>query len=122
MGYIVTTSFYEGNTLHLQGAAFEHQDEDYVQKCLDDGNITDENDEAASAKSTEAQKLAAIDAEEAARHEALQSQSVSTVVDQPQSSQLNPPQAQVGSQLTPEQVAQGFQNAGVQTSSNVPQQ
>lgn len=39
MSYIVKTSFYEGNTLHLHGETFEHTDSEYIQKCLNDGNI-----------------------------------------------------------------------------------
>ena len=37
--YIVTRSFYEGNGLHEEGNAFEHQDQAYIEKCLADGNI-----------------------------------------------------------------------------------
>lgn len=40
--YIVVTSFYEGNTLHEAGQAFEHTDKEYVAKCLTDGNIVEE--------------------------------------------------------------------------------
>ena len=41
MGYIVKTSFYEGDKLHEEGSAFEHSDADYIAKCLADGNIVD---------------------------------------------------------------------------------
>jgi hypothetical protein len=37
--YIVTRNFYEGNGLHEEGQAFEHQDQAYIEKCLADGNI-----------------------------------------------------------------------------------
>ncbi len=39
MRYVVARSFYEGNTLHNEGDAFTHEDKDYLQKCLDDGNV-----------------------------------------------------------------------------------
>jgi hypothetical protein len=43
MQYIVTRSFYEGNTLHQEGEPFVSEDQAYIQKCLADGNIADSN-------------------------------------------------------------------------------
>ncbi len=39
--YLVTRSFYEGNGLHEEGQTFEHSDQDYIEKCLADGNIAE---------------------------------------------------------------------------------
>ena len=42
MKYIATRSFYEGDTLHEEGSAFEHDDKAYIEKLLADGNIAAE--------------------------------------------------------------------------------
>lgn len=59
MQYIVTTSFYEGNTLHEQGSVFTHEDQTYIEKCLDDGNIAVQG---ASESSTPEAPAAPVDA------------------------------------------------------------
>lgn len=41
MAYVVKRSFYEGNTLHTEGAEFKHEDQAFVKKCLDDGNVVE---------------------------------------------------------------------------------
>lgn len=72
MGYIVKMSFYEGNTLHEAGTPFVHDDKAYVEKCLADGNVVDENDESVQALVAERQAEAEAEAANAAHHESVQ--------------------------------------------------
>jgi len=121
MGYLVTRSFYEGNTFHEAGTPFEHQDKEYVEKCLADGNIVDSSDEGVQAQVAAAEKAAAIAAEDTAKHDAVHAPAPT---EEPgvTNETLNPPAAPAPGQApTAEQLAQDFQNAGVDTSSNAPQ-
>jgi hypothetical protein len=118
MSLIVKRSFYEGDTLHTEGSVFEHSDKEYIEKCIADENVVDADNEDVSAQVAQVQTAADIQAEDTARHEALQSQSAPVAA---QPSQLAPPQTPAGPQLTPEQVARDFQNAGAAPSSNAPQ-
>lgn len=104
MKYVVTTSFYEGNTLHEAGQAFEHQDQEYVQKCLADGNIA-ETSEGGSESATPLVE----NETEAPRPITVQDQPTQAPVEPTQPS----PQVQVDPNVqvatpTPDQLAQDF--------------
>lgn len=105
MGYIVTRSFYEGDILHEQDQPFEHSNKEYVQKCLDDGNIA-EGDAATNIEQPTNESGGQSATTHASGTEADQSQPP-----------LDPPKA--SAQPTAEQLQQDFAQSGAQPQQNV---
>lgn len=101
MGYKVTRSFYEGDTLHTEGQAFEHSDQAYIEKCLADGNIVAEGGSESTSP--------LVDSSEPVPPQVPEQPPVDpTVAPQVQEPTVAVPQPQKG-QPTPEQINQDLQ-------------
>ena len=106
MAYNILMSFYEGNTLHQEGSSFEHSDDDYVQKLLEDGNIVEGEADPAPVNPQDVPAPVAPPVDPPVQQD--------TPVSQPQDGGIAPP--------TQEQLAADFQAAGAPTSPVVPPQ
>jgi hypothetical protein len=82
MGYIVTRSFYQGDDFYEQGREFTSDDSQFVEQCLEDGNIQDSNSDLAKAKALIAAEEARVMEQQSAIHAKIQAQP-EPVVEQP---------------------------------------